>query len=77
MMAPWKPFGVLSQSSLERAGTSSDEAEDEVEVVLRAGAGNLANCLPFLTAASIELGLPPYVSWQIWGLCALPLNSYH
>lgn len=46
-MAPWKPFGVLSQSSLERAGASSDQAEDEVWVVLRAGAGDLEAVSPF------------------------------
>lgn len=71
MMAPWKPFGVLSQSSLGKAGASSDQAEDELWVVLRAGAGDLANCLPFLTAAGPEHGLPPYVCADRFGACVL------
>lgn len=66
-MAPWKLFDVLSQSSLERAGASSDQEEDEVWVGLRAGAGDLASCLPFLTAAGPEHGPPPYVCADRFG----------
>lgn len=71
MMTPRKPFGVLSHSSLERAGASSDQAKDEVWVVLRDGAGDPANCLPFLRAAGPEHGLPPYVCAERSGACVL------
>lgn len=43
---------------MERAGTSSDQAEDEVWVVPGAGAGDAANCVPFETPAGPEHGLP-------------------